>query len=92
VVEEAGVPGENHQNWKATDKLNHLLDTTLCDKVCQSLAVGRLFSSDTPVSSTNKTYHHDITEILLKVVELPSAVHSYRVPGKFIRRLKSLFV
>ena len=22
----------------------------------------------------------------------PSAVHSYRVPGKFIRRLKSLFV
>jgi hypothetical protein len=44
--------------------------TTLCDKVCQSLAVGRLFSSNTPVSSTNKTYHHDITEILLKVVEL----------------------
>jgi hypothetical protein len=26
-----------------------------------------LFSPDTPVSSTNKTDHHDITEILLKV-------------------------
>jgi hypothetical protein len=25
------------------------------------------FSPGTPVSSTNKTYHHDITEILLKV-------------------------
>jgi hypothetical protein len=23
-VEEAGVPRENHQNWKATDKLYHL--------------------------------------------------------------------
>jgi hypothetical protein len=38
--------------------------TTLCDKVCQWLATGRWFS---PVSSTNKTDHHDITEILLKV-------------------------
>jgi hypothetical protein len=25
------------------------------------------FSPGTPVSSTNKTYHHDITEILLKM-------------------------
>ena len=34
---------------------------TLCDKICQ------WFSPGTPVSSTNKTYCHDITEILLKV-------------------------
>ena len=33
----------------------------------QWLATGRWFSPDTPVSSTNKTDHHDITEILLKV-------------------------
>ena len=39
-------------------------DTTLCDKSCQWLVTGRWFS---PVSSTNKTDHHDITEILLKV-------------------------
>ena len=39
--------------------------TTLCDKVCQWLVAGWWFS---PVSSTNKTDHHDITEILLKVV------------------------
>ena len=39
---------------------------TLCDKVCQWLATGRWFSSCTPVSSTNKTDRHDITEILLK--------------------------
>ena len=41
-----------------------VLDTTLCDKVCQLLATGRWFS---PVSSTNKIDCHDITEILLKV-------------------------
>ena len=38
--------------------------TTICDKVCQWLATGQWFS---PVSSTNKTDRHDITEILLKV-------------------------
>ena len=44
--------------------------TTLCDKVCQWLVAGWLFSPGTPVSSTNKsikTDRHDITEILLKV-------------------------
>ena len=40
---------------------------TSCDKVCLWLAAGRLFSPGTLVSSTNKTDHHDITEILLKV-------------------------
>jgi hypothetical protein len=44
-----------------------LLDTTLCDKVCQWLATGRWFSLGTLVSSTNKSYCHDITEILLNV-------------------------
>ena len=41
--------------------------TTLCDKVCQWLAIGRWFSPGPPVTSTNKTDCHDITEILLKV-------------------------
>ena len=42
-----------------------VLDTTLCDKVCQWLAAGQWFS---PGFSTNKTDCHvdDITEILLK--------------------------
>ena len=36
--------------------------------VCQWLATGRWFSpGGTSVSSTNKTDHHDITEILLTV-------------------------
>jgi len=35
--------------------------TTLCDKVCQSLATSQLFSLGPPVFSTNKTDHHDIT-------------------------------
>jgi len=37
-----------------------VLDTTLCDKVCQWLVAGTL------VSSTNKTDCHDITEILFE--------------------------
>jgi hypothetical protein len=41
-----------------------VVDTTLCDKVCQWLAIGCWFS---PVFSTNKTDSHDINEILLKV-------------------------
>ena len=42
-----------------------VLDATLCDKVCQKLATGRLFSPGTSVSCTNKSDRHDITEILL---------------------------
>jgi hypothetical protein len=41
-----------------------VLDTTLCDKVCQGLAASRWFSTD---SFTNKSDRHDITELLLKV-------------------------
>ena len=41
--------------------------TTLCDRVCQWLVIGRWFSPGPPVSSTIKIDHHDITEILLKV-------------------------
>ena len=41
-----------------------VLDTTVCDKVCQWLSTSWWFS---PVSSTNKTDRHDIAEILLKV-------------------------
>ena len=44
-----------------------VLDTTLCDKVCQSIVADRWFSPGTPVSSTNKTDHHYIAEMLLKV-------------------------
>jgi hypothetical protein len=42
--------------------------TAWCDKDCQWLVTGRWFSPGTLVSSTNKTDHHDIAEILLKVV------------------------
>jgi len=41
--------------------------TTLCDKVCQWLGTRRCFFPGPPVSPTNKTDLHDITEILLKV-------------------------
>ena len=41
--------------------------TAASDKVYQLLAHGRWFSLGTPASSTTKTGHHDIAEILLKV-------------------------
>ena len=50
--------------WVQTHSWRAVLDTTLSDKVCQWLATGLWFS---PVSSTNKTDCHDITEILLRV-------------------------
>jgi hypothetical protein len=44
-----------------------VLDTTLCDKVCQRLATGRWFSLGTLIFSTNKIDGHVLTEIILKV-------------------------
>jgi hypothetical protein len=54
--------------WVGIPLMRGVLDTILCDKVCQWLATGRWFSPGTPVSSTNKTDHHNVSEILLKVV------------------------
>ena len=53
--------------WVRIPLMRGVLDTTLCDKVCQWLATGRWFSPGTSVSSTIKTDCHDIAEILLKV-------------------------
>jgi hypothetical protein len=54
--------------------------TTLCDKVCQWLATGRWFSQGPPVSSTDKTDHHDLTEILFKV-----ALNTIKQTNKYMR-------
>jgi len=35
---------------------------SLCDKVCQRLALGCGFSLDNPHSSTNRTYRHNLTK------------------------------
>ena len=51
---------ESHSWWG-------VLDTTLCDKVCQWFAASCWFSLGTLIDSTNKTDLHDTTEILLKV-------------------------
>ena len=50
-----------------------VLDTTLCDKVCQWLPADRWFS---PISKTDS---HDITEILLKVAL--STITGYKPPS-----------
>ena len=54
------------KSWVEISLRRGVLDTTLCNKVCQWLAVGQWFSLGTPISS-NKTDHHDIAEILLKM-------------------------
>jgi hypothetical protein len=53
--------------WVRIPLRQGVLDTTLCDKVCQWLAASLWFSPGTSVSSTNKSDRHDIAEILLKV-------------------------
>jgi hypothetical protein len=47
--------------------IHGVLDTTLCDKVCELLVTGQWFSLDPLVSSTSKTDRHNIAEIMLKV-------------------------
>ena len=67
-----------------------VLDTALCDKVCQWLATGRWFSPGTPVSSTNNTDHHDITVILFNTINLPHCVvcppsiHGFWLPPSLV--------
>ena len=51
--------------WARIPHRGDVLDTLLCDKVCQWCVAGQWFSQGTLVSSTNKTNGHDITEILL---------------------------
>ena len=51
-----------------TDCFTHFRDTTLSDKVCQWLVVGRWFSPGTYSGFLHhKTDRHDLTEILLKL-------------------------
>ena len=59
--------GHNHYSYEFEHRSwRDVLDTTLCDKVCQWLATCRWFFPGTPFSS-NKTDRHDMIEIFLKV-------------------------
>jgi hypothetical protein len=51
-----------------SNMIQGVLYIALSNKVCQCIAAGRWFSPGTPVSPTNKTDRHDITEILLNVL------------------------
>jgi len=56
-------------SWSySSPRRRSVLNTTLCDKVCQWLATCLWYFTGTPDSSTQTTDRHDITEILLKVV------------------------
>jgi hypothetical protein len=59
------------------------------DKVYQLLAHGRWYSSGTLASSTTKTCHHDIVEILLNIVKHQKAIKSIFV--KHYEKLEVFF-
>ena len=71
-----------------------VLDTRLCDKICQWLASGRWFSPGTPLSSSNKTDRHEITEILLNTIKQTKAIIPSNVQSMFraIRQNNKEFV
>jgi hypothetical protein len=71
------------------------VDTTFCDKVCQRFTAGRWFSPGTPVSSTNKTDSHDITEILLKTVLSTinqTSNHLIRMESSFLKSVSVIWL
>ena len=53
--------------WVRIPLRRGVLDTALCERKWRWFAPGRWFSPCIPVSAINKTYRHDITEILLKL-------------------------
>ena len=57
-----------------------VLDTTLCDKV----AAGLWFSPGTPVSSTNKTDYHDITEYVESGVKHHNHIINKYLPQPYV--------
>ena len=74
--------------WVRIPLRRGVLDTRLCDKVCQWLAAGLWFSWSTPISSTNKTDGCDITEILSKVAlntisQNNSQIHKFHMKMKY---------
>lgn len=46
--------------------MRHMVYLILCDKFCLWLTDSQWFSPITLLFSVNKTYHHNLTEILLK--------------------------
>jgi hypothetical protein len=57
--------GQQLEDTKGVSSWRGVLDTTLCDDVCQCLATGWWFSPGTPDSPINKTDHHNIAKLLL---------------------------
>jgi hypothetical protein len=51
--------------WVQIQLRRAVLDTTLCDKVCQWLAAGQWFSPGNHVSTTNKTDRQNISEMYI---------------------------
>jgi hypothetical protein len=75
--------------WVWTPLRRGVLDTKLCDTVCQWLATGRWFSPDTPVSSTNISDRHDITEILFKVTLIAISLTLVLLKKKIFEKFRS---
>ena len=73
-----------YRSWRG------VLDIT-CDKGSQWRAAGLWFSQGSPVSSSNKSYCHDITEILLKVVLNTITLSGFEIVGLTWSRINMIY-
>ena len=79
----SGISANHHLRWEfESHSWRGVLNTTLCDQVYQWLVAGLWFSPSTPISSTNKTNHHDIIQ---NIVE--SGVKHHNPPHIFLINL-----
>ena len=60
------------------DKYQYLSLTRISSYITMKVALNIIYSLDTPVSSTNKTDRHVVTEILLKMA-LSTIIHQYHI-------------
>ena len=78
--------------WVGIPFRRGVLDTTLCDEVCQWLATGQWFSPSTPVSYTNEIDRHDITEIFSKVSLSSINLNLYLHPYLFLLKISIICI
>jgi hypothetical protein len=71
------------KSWVQISLGRGVLDTTLCNKVCQWLAAGQWFSLGTPISS-NKTYQNEIA-VLPQVTDKLYHIMLYQVYLAWVR-------
>ena len=68
----------HHHYTSNTDKYQYLSPTRMSSYITMKVPLNIIYFLGTPVSSTNKTDRHDVTEILMKVA-LNTISHQYHI-------------